>query len=111
MSLYYQRSSIWTTACVFDSESEDRGKIWGKDLEDILVKILHPGSPHIILGQLDLPESEGGRSGEKEESRERWKERDSAFLLCQASVSVSGRCATQEEKTALFSQNPHSCLA
>lgn len=33
MSLYDQRSSFWTTACIMDRKSKDRGKILFKDLD------------------------------------------------------------------------------
>ena len=49
MSLYLQRSSFWTTACIFDRGLEDRGKMLGKDL-DCSPEVFHPGSPQVILG-------------------------------------------------------------
>jgi len=58
--------SFWTTACIFDRGYEDGGKELCEGGTSNLTEIFYPGSVDINLGQEDLRETEGGRSGEIE---------------------------------------------
>ena len=49
---------------------KSKGRISAKPLTTILVEICHSGLPQANLGQEDLSENEGGRSGEREVERE-----------------------------------------
>ena len=47
-------------------DQKTEGKYCVKTWTAILAEVLIPGSPQVNLGQKDLRESEGGRSGERE---------------------------------------------
>ena len=72
MSLYKQRNSLWTTTCIFVRDSENGGKIFGKDLD------CYPDceiSSRITTGKLGI----GGF--ERKWRRETWRERGIKEIL------------------------------